>query len=128
MNYIITVKGEASTDYSNLKELDGISCEDEFSDYFDMDTTYAEEVKGGFMSFKFENDILYTITTYDSSRELNEGELNSLMKYTQGQWSDGIGEGFEQNPCLITDDGEDVYISPWFYGQSIKISQKPNEY
>jgi hypothetical protein len=39
-------------------------------------------------------------------------------------WSDGIGEGFEQFSCMKTDDGEEVYISPWFGAQKTTIKQE----
>src|SRR5687767_15190746 len=110
--YKIVIQGEASTDYKDLKALDGIGCQDCFSEYLDNDNTYSKDISGGYMSFKLEGNKLYTITDYDSKRELTEEELLSLAKYTQGQWSDGIGEGFEQNPCIIIED-EEVYISPW---------------
>ena len=76
------------------------------------------------MHFKLENGKLYTYTVYHSDRELTEEELKQLMDYTQGQWSDGIGEGFEQFPIMEDDEGEEVYISPWFPGQNIKIYQE----
>lgn len=44
--------------------------------------------------------------------------LEELKDYTQGQWSDGIGEGFEQFSYKEID-GEEIYISPWYHGQKI---------
>ncbi len=122
MKYKITVKGEAQTDYKNLSELDGIDCQDKFSEYFD-DDSYVDAVTGGYMRFEFEDGKLWTITEYNSNRELTPDELHNLEDYTTGQWSDGIGEGFEQSPCMEGDDGE-VYISPWFYGQKTTITQE----
>lgn len=142
--YKITVKGEAKTEYPNLTELDGISCQDEFSEYFDGDESYIDDVSNGYLYFKYEDGKLWSITTYDSTRELTQEELEKLKEYTIGQWSDGIGEGFEQNPCYTAsqpyrtyeeefDDYEnqdeadidlEVYISPWFYGQIITITQE----
>lgn len=130
MKYKITIKGEAKTDYSNLQELDGIDCQDRFSEYFDRDweghpaPSYTKVVTGGYMHFECIDDKLYAVTKYSSSRELTETELNELGSYTQGQWSDGIGEGFEQNPCYTGDDDEEVYISPWFHGQKLEIKQE----
>jgi hypothetical protein len=131
--YEITVKGEAKTAYPNLRELDGVDCQDCFSEYFD-ETTWSEDVTGGYLRFKYEDGKLWSITEYDSSRLLSQDELFDLQEYTQGQWSDGIGEGFEQQPCFEADEwidpdlGEDdpqteVYISPWFYNQQITIFQ-----
>lgn len=119
----IKVIGEAQTDYKNLSDLDGIDCQDRFSDYFDNDFTFVENVTGGYMKFKYENGKLMTHTIYNSDRLLTEEELEVLKDYTQGQWSDGIGEGFEQFPVYVNDEDE-VYISPWFFGQEINITQE----
>ena len=121
--YKITIKGEASTDYANPEELSGIDCQDEFSVYFDDDFTFGKDVKGGWMDFRYENGKLWTYTEYESNRLLNESELKELADYTQGQWSDGIGEGFEQEPCRYTDDDEEIYVSPWCRGQVLEYSQ-----
>lgn len=122
--YKITVKGEAKTDYSNLKELDGIDCQDEFSEYFRDDFTFKNNVSSGYMDFRYENNKLYTYTEYQSNRKLTDEELEILEDYTTGQWSDGIGEGFEQNPCYYDENDNEVFISPWFYGQKTTITQE----
>lgn len=119
--YKIIIKGEAKTDCKNLSLLDGVSCQERFSDYFDDDDFY-EEISGGYMRFSYEDGKLWTITEYDSNRLLSEEELQILADYTQGQWSDGIGEGFEQEPCLYDED-DDIYISAWFSGQELIIEQ-----
>lgn len=122
--YKITVKGVANTSYENLKELNGIDCQDEFSEYFDSDFTFKDDVSNGYMYFSYENGELWTYTTYNSTRELSKEELRMLEDYTTGQWSDGIGEGFEQYPCFTTDNDEEVYISPWHFGQITTITQE----
>ena len=66
---------------------------------------------------------LWTITEYLANRELTETELKDLAGETQGQWSDGIGEGFEQFPCTYHND-EEVYVSPWMYGQELEVKQE----
>jgi len=129
--YKIIVKGEAQTSYPNLEELDGIDCQDNFSEYFDRNFSFKNDVNGGYMRFEFKKDKLWTITEYNSNRKLTEDELNSLKNYTTGQWSDGIGEGFEQEPCKYVEPYEDeegeeteeVFISPWNYGQITTIEQ-----
>lgn len=122
--YKIIIKGDAETDYPNLEELDGISAHDCFCDYIDDD---FGAVSGGYLRFKEENGILYSITEYDSTRELKPNELMSLQEYTQGQWSDGIGEGFEQQACHWDENGNDVFISPWHGKQIISTEQFKNE-
>ena len=119
--------GSVSTDSGDfsgdMSELNGIDCQDRFSDYFGGDESFIGKVKGGYMQFAVENCIVYTTTSYTTTEELSEQEVEELSKYTQGQWSDGIGEGFEQNPCTQIN-GEDIFISPWFYGQKLEITQK----
>jgi len=123
--YKVIVKGEAEasnengTSYSGveLKKFDGIDCQDCFTDYMDSgDCSAREALSGGYLDFKYEDGKLWSITEYQSKRILTEPELEEVKSYTQGQWSDGIGEGFEQHPCNSDED----YISPWFHGQEIK--------
>ncbi len=143
--YKITVKGKAKTDYPHLSELDGIDCQDEFTEYFDSDFTFKHNVTSGYLRFEYDKikDELYSVTTYTSDRELSTKELDELLDYTSGQWSDGIGEEFEQHPCYYApkpyhnysqedmdkyddcdNDSLEVFISPWSYGQSITIKQE----
>ncbi len=122
MKYLIVIKGTASTDHKNLKELDGIDCQDDFAEYFDDDFSFKNAIDSGYMAFSYKDGELYTVTTYESDRELTSDELKELEEYTTGQWSDGIGEGFEQNPCREIDD-EEIYISPWHLGQKVTTTQ-----
>jgi len=124
--YKIKIKGEAKfhgVSQKHLNQLDGIDCQDEFSEYFDGDESFADDVTNGYLHFEVEGNKLYSVTEYDSTRELMQDELNELGNYTQGQWSDGIGEGFEQYPCTEID-GEEVFISPWFGDQKLEITQE----
>lgn len=129
--YKIIIKGEASTDYEDLEKLDGVDCQEEFSEYFgskygDNNNEQAlidKGVENGYMQFSYENRKLFTITEYESREELTKEELDQLASYTQGQWSDGIGEGFEQYPCMEDKEGNEVYISPWHPGQELIITQ-----
>jgi hypothetical protein len=123
--YKITIKGEAFTEHQNLEELDGIDCQDEFSEYFgdDEQLLIDKGVNNGYLNFEYSDGKLWSVTTYDSPVELTQDELDIIGDYTQGQWSDGIGESFEQFPCMEDDNGE-VYVSPWHTGQVLIISQK----
>jgi hypothetical protein len=126
--YEIVIKGKSGEIFPenvNINKLDGIDCQDEFVEYFDGDT--KGKLESGYMDFKVENNELWTITTYTSNEELTEDELKELGDYTQGQWSDGIGEGFEQQPCSYTDDDEEIFISPWSMGQELIIEQNIND-
>ena len=135
----IKIKGEAivhtEEDNKELKGLvlskyDGISDDACFSDYFH--DRYGEDegqeslikagVSGGYLEFVYDKELekLFAETSYDCPRELTNKEQKVLIEYTQGQWSDGIGEGFEQRAI----DG--VYISPWFSGQKVEVITKDN--
>ena len=145
--YKITLKGLATTSYDKhdddsleltidqLKYLDGIDCQDKFSEYFHKEFTIGSEVQrneqnlidkgvsGGYMRFKAEGDELHTIIEYNSNQELTNEELEELCEYTNGQLSDGIGEGFEQSPCYSDAEG-DYYISPWSRGSKLEAIQE----
>lgn len=124
----ITIKGQAQvtgaksgktwTSRRKLTSLDGLCCEDVFSDYFHDEQRKLEEhagVMGGQLEFKYEDGKLYATTTYECSRKLTDEEEKVLVDYTQGQWSDGIGEGFEQH------EQRDAYISAWYFGQTVEV-------
>lgn len=110
----------------DLDTLGGVMCEDEFSEYFggEQIPLIRKNVHNGYMFFTVEEGKLYTITMYDSDEMLTKEEEGILVEYTQGQWSDGIGEGFEQDPCAYTVHDEEVFISPWGVGQQVEVIQK----
>ena len=101
-----------------------VDCQDDFVEY--MDEPLKSKLESGYMWFKIEKDKLFTITSYVAKEKLSKEELKELADYTQGQWSDGIGEGFEQLPCIYIDDQE-VYLSPWYFGQKLEIKQNKIE-
>jgi hypothetical protein len=98
-------------------QCNGVSCQDDFADY----SEFRSKLKIGHMSFKFEEGTLFTVTEFAVKEDLTSEEIVKLMNETQGQWSDGIGEGFEQFPCAMIGD-EEVFISPWFSGQEIQTT------
>jgi hypothetical protein len=103
--------------------LDGVDDQSNFVEYMDEeDYPFVSNLGGAYMEFKVRDGKLYTITEYDIKNDYNltETELQQLADYTQGQWSDGIGEGFEQFPCA-EEDGEEIYLSPWCRGQDVEI-------
>ena len=105
----ITIRGKASTDYNNLEELNSIDCQDDFTNYFGHNQTslWQKGVKNGYAEFVYKDDRLWVETTYEANEELTPEELKLLEEYTQGQWSDGIGEKFKQKPCYYGDDNEE---------------------
>jgi len=124
--YTITIKGKSGGVYVGDGEdgdfrhlIDGIDCQDNFAEYSDL----SDILEYGYMRFEFVDNELWTITEYLANRELTETELKDLAGETQGQWSDGIGEGFEQFPCTYHND-EEVYVSPWMYGQELEVKQE----
>jgi hypothetical protein len=137
--YKITIKGlsgSVNTDEKNYQKIieNGV-CHDDFTDYFHKEFTignkkYTNEqnlidkgVSDGYMYFELIDNEIWTVNVYSSKEKLSEDELKQLGKYTQGQWSDGIGEGFEQRPIMELD-GKDIYLSPWYYGQKLEINQE----
>ena len=108
-------------DIIDRSKLDGIDCQDEFVEYMHED--FKHKLSSGYMDFRFQEDKLWTYTVYSTKEVLTEAELKRLGEYTQGQWSDGIGEGFEQFPCDHEPDGAEVYLSPWYHGQKLEIKQ-----
>ncbi len=118
MTKVIIKALSGKTNAENLKILDGIECQDDFVEYLDED--FASKLGSGYMSFKLEDGKLYTLTEYSVKETLTQEELDKLADYTQGQWSDGIGEGFEQFGCA-EENGEEVFVSPWYSDQKLKI-------
>lgn len=122
--WTIVVKGEAEAKKKHYDLIVGeADCQDVFSEYFGFDEkSFSKVVTEGYMNFVIEGGELMTLTTYSSTRKLTPKELEKLKSYTQGQWSDGIGEGYEQRPCAYNGKKE-VYVSPWKPGQNITITQ-----
>ena len=61
---------------------------------------------------------LYITVTYTDVPD--SVSITALKEYTVGQWSDGIGEGFEQQPISV--DGNTYYVSMWYRGQTVNVS------
>lgn len=123
--YEITVRGDVKLSKKEKKNIDfyaDLDSQENFADYFD-DTTYSNDVTSGYMRFEKVGSKLFTVTIYESERELTQEELDHLLDYTTGQWSDGIGEGFEQEPYYNNED-EEIYLSPWHVDQVATISQR----
>ena len=95
-------------------------CHDEFVEY--MDEPLKSKLNSGYLSFRMKEGTLQSVVTYKLDEELTKIELQELIEYTSGQLSDGIGEGFEQHPCIeFEEEGECVeyYLSPWYENQQL---------
>ncbi len=74
-----------------------------------------------YFEYDEENHRLLIVVEY-LSKDLPTPQLaKDITEYTQGQFSDGIGEGFEQFPIPYDDGFEDLefYISMWHQGQKL---------
>lgn len=109
------------TSISELKTLHGVSAslgEEEFTQYFWPEHEYLRNnVSNGYLIFEFneKDKKLYSTVRYDVKEKLPKEELKKLIRYTVGQWGDGVGEGFEQSP--VEKHGNEYYLSAWFNGQ-----------
>mgnify|MGYP001009271094 CR=1 FL=1 len=132
MSNVIRVFGDAKINcynededefYVNPYKFDNLQTNSNLVEYFHKaEQELLPDVTGGDTRFYVENDQLFVETIYYSNEKLNETQLECLKEYTQGQWSDGWGEGFEQRP-VCRKNWRDVYISPWHVDQKINISQ-----
>jgi len=111
----------AEPDYDDLKMFDGVKAnepEDELTQYFwaeksERDGKLVGLLTNGYMRFEYDDNLseLLTVTEFDTTRKLTTDEEEALISYCQGQWSDGLGEGFEQDPVVKR--GEEYYIHAW---------------
>jgi hypothetical protein len=112
-------------DGGNAKKLYcvGIKADDGLDEFVQWmhDKPLQSKLVDGWMHFESIEERLHTVTVYQvkDGEQLTENEIEELKRYTQGQWSDGIGEGFEQN-AITNIDGDEVYLSPWYHGQKVQ--------
>jgi hypothetical protein len=115
--FTFAVVGQASTDNYDIMDFEGLTCDDRFSDYFgDSDKLDDLGISGGYAHFEVANGRLYVVTKYNLERMISLEESKRLVEYTHGQWSDGIGESFEQHPQGEDEHGEELYVSMYTRG------------
>lgn len=112
------IRDEHGEDYPCPDRGVEISLDEDFHEYYDGPL----KLNGSKASFRFQESHLYVDVEYDVDGNPNAEELAELVSYTQGQWSDGIGEGYEQFPQYVGPDGDEVYISMWHRGQVAQVS------
>ena len=78
---------------------------------------------GAWAEFSVDNGRLYVTVAYTAKRRLTAREQDVLKDHTVGQWSDGIGEFFEQVPSATDDHGREVYTSLWHRNQITKVEE-----
>lgn len=84
---------------------------DNLMDYFDGSVAIKEKVVFAVPSVKESDGVLYGCTTLELKEYLEAEELSELCEYLTGQYSDGWGEGFEQQEIPV--EGGELYVHFW---------------
>lgn len=84
---------------------------DNLMDYFDGSAAIKEKVVSAVPSVKESDGVLYGCTTLELKEYLEAEELSELCEYLTGQYSDGWGEGFEQQEIPV--EGGELYVHFW---------------
>jgi hypothetical protein len=110
------------TDAQRLAALDGVSSEDVCSTYFYHTVLEDIEISGGALVCRYEPGTgeLRVVTEYCTERRLTQEELKALRKETEGQWSDGIGEGGLGDP---RHPGVRVYPWPFLRDHDVRVRE-----
>ncbi|MFR3669384.1 MAG: hypothetical protein ACLTVV_17005 [Ruminococcus sp.] len=98
---------------------------DNLMDYFDGSAAIKEKVVSAVPSVKESDGVLYGCTTLELKEYLEAEELSELCEYLTGQYSDGWGEGFEQQEIQVGD-GE-IYVHFW-QGDDYEIQSSDPDY
>lgn len=75
--------------------------EDDLMQYFPGSASIQEKVKSAVVTIENQEGILYGCTKLELKEFLNPEELKELGDYITGQYSDGWGEGFEQQDIQV---------------------------
>lgn len=85
--------------------------EDDLMQYFPGSASIQEKVKSAVVTIENQEGILYGCTKLELKEFLNPEELKELGDYITGQYSDGWGEGFEQQEIPV--EGGELYVHFW---------------
>ncbi len=117
---------ELVADPDVIKKLDGcqdtdLAAADYIGDGSGEKEYQAIGLTGGFIELQFSDDDqqLWVVTEYESPRKLTDDELRFLVKYTQGQWSDGIGESLD----IPYADENGLEVELYDSGQTVRVEQ-----
>lgn len=100
---------EAIEKYNAIGNEEGKPCN--LMDYFHGSAAIKEKVISAVPSVKQKDGVLYGCTTLELTTFLEQPETEELYEYVTGQYSDGWGEGFEQQEIQVGD-GE-IYVHFW---------------
>lgn len=91
---------------------------DELAQYIDSDSKLYGVVTEMWVDVKLIKGRLFSWTEVTANRELTEDEKKALLKYLSGQFSDGYGEGLEQ----------DEFYSAMEYEECEEYDEESEEY
>ena len=114
---------EAIEKYNAIGNEEGKPCN--LMDYFHGSAAIKEKVISAVPSVKQKEGVLYGCTTLELTTFLEQTETEELYEYVTGQYSDGWGEGFEQQEIQVGD-GE-IYVHFW-QGDDYKIQISDPDY
>lgn len=85
--------------------------EDDLMQYFSGSASIQEKVKSAVVTIENQEGTLYGCTKLELKEFLNPEELKELGDYITGQYSDGWGEGFEQQEIPV--EGGELCVHFW---------------
>lgn len=88
--------------------------ENDMSAYYNKDDGVSEKLTSAVWSVELHGDKLFGRIDFSLKEALTAEETEALQDWLTGQCSDGLGEGFEQQP-IDTMDGE-LFVSFWNSG------------
>ncbi len=94
---------------------------DYLADADDAGALSALGLGGGYIALGYsaaQNELIAS-TEYVASRAMNASELEALVAYTLGQWSDGVGSNFSQSFAVAARVSIDIALTP----SEVKVEQ-----
>ncbi|MBP3856780.1 MAG: hypothetical protein IK990_14345 [Ruminiclostridium sp.] len=97
--------------------------------WYDKPTSISSKVYSAFPSVEVIDGELNGVTTLRVRGELDNHELRELRDYLTGQYSDGWGEGFEQQEIKMGErDCPEIYVSFWGApGYELTVEDTPQQ-
>jgi hypothetical protein len=81
---------------------------DGLAEYLDLKSDLYDVVESIIVGVEKQGENIISKTTIKTNEELTDDEIDELKDYITGQFSDGWGEGFEQNPIADWDEEEET--------------------